>query len=76
MLSRAAAVGSTQIEHMVSFNLLSFDTESGFQSMSLTAIQLDSEAESAAHMALVSGETPGIQEVSGHHRRCLGFLGI
>jgi hypothetical protein len=72
--SRAAEIDPAQVEHTLSFDLLSFSTADGSQGLTMTTINLDSEAESTAHMELVSSETPGIQDLPDTIGDSSGFL--
>lgn len=60
----AATVDPAQVEHMESFDSLSFDTADGFRGLTLTTIKLDSEATATERLELVANETPGIQDLS------------
>ena len=62
--SMAANVDPAQVENMDSFESLSFDTADGFIGLTLTTIKFDSEGAAADHLALVSSEAPGMQELS------------
>ena len=60
----AANVDPAQVEHIVSFESLSFDTADGFVGLTLTTINFDSEEAATNHLELVTSETPGMQDLS------------
>ena len=59
----AAAVDPAQVEHMDSFDSLSFATVDGFRGLTLTTVMFDSEGAAAHHLRLVTSETPGMQDL-------------
>ena len=61
--SAAAAVDPSQVEHMDSFDSLSFDTVDGTRSLVLTSIDFDSEGAATDHAGLMIGEGPGMQDL-------------
>ncbi len=61
--SAAASVDPSQVEHIDSFESLSFDTEDGARSLVLTTIDFDSEGAAADHLGLVVGEGSGMLEL-------------
>ena len=64
LLSMAAGVDPSQVEHMESFDSLSFETDGRSPSLSLTTIKFDSEEFVAGHMEIVLSEAPGMQNLS------------
>lgn len=61
--AKAAAVDPSQVEHMDSFAVLSFDTEDGYRGLSLTTMDFDSEDAAATHMAMITGPDSGRQDM-------------
>jgi hypothetical protein len=61
--AEASAVDPTQVEHMDSFAVLSFDTEDGYRGLSLTTIDFDSEDAAKEHMAMMTGPDSGMQDM-------------
>ena len=62
----AASVDPAQVEHMDSFDSLSFDTADGFKGVTLSTVKFYSESAATDHLELVTTETPGLQELSGN----------
>lgn len=62
--SRAAAVDPSQVENMVSFDSLSFDTADASQGLTLTAIEFDSEEAAVDQMTLMTSEGPELQPLA------------
>ena len=61
--AKAAAVDPSQVEHMDSFTVQSFDTEDGHRGLSLTTLDFDSEDAAATHMAMLTGPDSGMQDM-------------
>ncbi len=64
MKSRAASVDPAQVENMVSFDSLSFETADGSQGLTLTAIKFDSEEAAVDQMTLMTSEGPELQDLA------------
>ena len=58
----AAAVDPAQVEHMDSFDSLSFEMAGSSQGLALTTIKYDSEEAATNHLELVTSETPEMDE--------------
>ncbi len=74
MKSRAASVDPSQVEHMVSFDALSFDTADGSKELQLTTIQFDSEGGATDHWALVTSEESGMEDFTDTIGDASGFI--
>jgi len=77
MKSMAASVDPSQVEHIVSFCSLSFDTADGSQGLTLTTIQFDSEGAATVHWALVNSEErtrSGMQDFTDTIGDASGFI--
>ena len=61
--SAAASVDPSQVEHMDSFESLSFGTEDGTRSLVLTTIDFDSQGAATDHMGLMVGEGSGMLDL-------------
>ena len=61
--SGAASVDPSQVEHMDSFDSLSFDTADGAKSLVLTTIDFDSEGAATDHAGLIMGEGSGMRDI-------------
>lgn len=62
--SMAANVDPAQIEHMDSFDSLTFATADGSRGLTLTTVKFDSEGAAADHLESVTSETPGLRDLS------------
>jgi len=62
--AKAAAVDPSQVEHIDSFAVLSFDTQDGSRGLSLTTMDFDSEAAAAEHLAMLVGPESGMQKMN------------
>ncbi len=60
----AAVVDPSQVEHIDTFDTLSFTTQDGIQTLLLTVIDFDSEAAATDHAATVMGEESGLSETA------------
>jgi hypothetical protein len=75
--AKAASVDPSQVEHIVSFCSLSFDTADGSQGLTLTTIQFDSEGAATVHWALVNSEErtrAGMQDFTDTIGDASGFI--
>ena len=75
--AKAASVDPSQVEHIVSFDSLSFDTADGSQGLTLTTIQFDSEGAATDHWALVNSEEQtrsGMQDFTDTIGDASGFI--
>ena len=72
--SAAAQVDTDQVEHMDSFDSLSFDTEGGARSLVLTTIDFDSEGAVTDHAGLLLGEDSGMSDLTDTIGDASGFL--
>ena len=75
--AKAASVDPSQVQHMVSFDSLSFDTADGSQGLTLTTIQFDSEGAATDHWVLVTSEErtrPGMQDLTDTIGDASGFI--
>ena len=61
--SAAAAVDPGQVEHMDSFQSLSFETEDRTRGLTLTTIDFDSEGAAVDHYGLVVSDGPGMLDI-------------
>jgi hypothetical protein len=62
MRAMAENVDPTQVEHMISFDSLSFVAADRTQGLTLTTIKFDSEEEADSHMALLALEASTMQD--------------
>ncbi len=72
--SMAAGVDPAQVEHMVSFDSLSFDVADGSKGITLTVIHLDSESEASDRMELMVQEGPELQHLATEIGDISGFI--
>ena len=62
--SQAESVDPSQVEHMDSFTVLTFDTGDGYRGLSLTTMDFDSEDAAANHLAKMTGPDCGMQNMN------------
>ena len=74
MKSMAAEVDQAQVEHMVSFDSLSFDTADGLRGLTLTAVLFDSESAAIERFELITGQDSGMQSHSDSIGDASAFL--
>ena len=72
--SMAANIDPAQVEHMVSFDSLSFDIADGSKGLTLTVIHLDSEDAASDRMELMLEEGPGLEHLAEPIGDISGFI--
>lgn len=72
--AQAANVDPAQVEHMVSFDSLSFDIADGSKGLTLTVIHLDSESAASDRMELMVQEGPELQHLATEIGDVSGFI--
>ena len=63
LIEQAFADLSSQVEHLESFESLSFETDGRSPSLNLTTIKFDSEEFAIGHMEILLSEAPGMQSL-------------
>ena len=74
MKSMAANVDPTQVEHIVSFDSLSFDIADESNGLTLTVIHLDSDGAASDQMELLIEEGPELQHLATEIGDVSGFI--
>ena len=74
MRSMAANVDPAQIEHMVSFDSLSFEVSDGSKRLTLTMIRLDSDGAASDRMELMVAEGPPLEHFAEPIGDTSGFI--
>ena len=74
--SMAAGVDPAQVEHMVSFDSLSFDTADGSQGLTLTVVHLNSENAASDQMELMLEEVPALEHLADGSGDASGFIEV